>query len=67
MAHYSRLVAQMQDDLKSFESGPWRMDEIRDGRQVDITDEWIQELKHRVANLQQIIIAYERRRTTRSS
>jgi len=67
LAHYSRLVAQMQDDLKSFESGRWRMDEIRDGRQVDITDEWIQELRHRVANLQQIIIAYERRRTTRSS
>jgi len=67
LAHYSRLVAQMQDDLKSFESGRWRMDEIRDGRQVYITDEWIQELRHRVANLQQIIIAYERRRTTRSS
>jgi membrane-bound lytic murein transglycosylase B len=23
LAHYSRLVAQMQDDLKSFESGRW--------------------------------------------
>jgi hypothetical protein len=63
LAHYRLLVTKMQDDLKSFESGYRRMGELRNGRHVDITDDWIRELKHRIANLEQIIVAYERRIT----
>jgi hypothetical protein len=63
LAHYRRLVAQMQDDLKSFESGNRRMGEIRNGQHVDTTNDWVKELKHRIANLEQIIVAYERRIT----
>jgi hypothetical protein len=63
LAHYRRLVTQMQDDLKSFESGRRRMGEIRNGQHVDITNDWVKELKHRIANLEQIIVAYERRIT----
>lgn len=46
----------MLDDIKSFESGNWRMVEVRqDGYQVDATTHWVAMMKKRVAELDKLI------------
>jgi hypothetical protein len=61
LAHYRRILAQMKDDLASLESGRFSVAEkIKNGR-VDVTRDWITELKDRIENLKRVIAAHDRR------
>ena len=59
--HYRKLRAHMLDDIASFESGRMSMGEIQNGKRVDITDKWVQELRRRIGDLEGIIASCERR------
>jgi len=60
LAYYREFIAQMKGDIELMESGKWQMFELKDGTRVDKTGDWIKDLKRRVANLQNIVAAYER-------
>ncbi len=59
--HYRNLAAQMRDDLIPLESGQTIMRENDGTGWVDITQDWIDETKRRIKNLENIIAAYEKR------
>jgi len=61
LAHYRRILAQMKEDLALLESGRFSMVEKIKSARVDVTADWITELKDRIDNLKRVIAAHERR------
>ncbi len=61
LAHYRRILAQMKEDLASLESGRFSVVQKTKNGRVDVTGDWITELKDRSDNLKRVIAAHERR------
>jgi len=62
IAHYRGLIENNKHDIAEFESGSWIMGAMRNGERVDITSEWLVELRKRTADLEKIVAAHEARR-----
>jgi hypothetical protein len=61
LAHYRRILAHMKEDLASLESGCFSVAQKSKNGRVDVTGDWIAELKDRIDNLKRVIAAHERR------
>jgi len=60
LAHYRRILAQMKEDLASLESGRLSVVQKTKTGRIDVTEDWITELKDRIDNLKRVIAAHER-------
>ena len=60
LAHYRRILAQMKEDLASLESGRLSVVQKTKIGRIDVTEDWITELKDRIDNLKRVIAAHER-------
>jgi hypothetical protein len=61
LVHYRKTHTELLDDIKSFESFQRTKFGTENGKRVDVTAKWVQDLKRRAAGLALVIRTHERR------
>jgi hypothetical protein len=60
LEHYRTELAAMREDIAACEASQQGMHEIRGGERVDVTAEYVAELRQRAANLEKVLRASEK-------
>lgn len=59
LAHHRATLAEMREDIAACEAGQQGMHLLRDGQRVDVTADYIADLRKRADDLEKVILASE--------
>jgi hypothetical protein len=57
--HYRAELAAMREDIAACEAGQWNMNDLRNGQRIDVTAEYVADLRQRADDLEKVIRASE--------